>query len=103
MKSIYTRRVEQDIRPAIADVAWFYEPFSAWCITRINVPEAARGQGHGTALLRAICEDADTKHVELILSPESSGGLTQQELVSWYRRHGFNWTEPGYMMERKPQ
>lgn len=70
-----------------------------YLITRINVPKASRGHGLASKLLKEILEDADAEGAVLEIHPMSSGGLTRKELVSWYRRYGFQWgrsrIEPG--------
>jgi len=58
-------------------------------ITRINVPAKFRGKGCGSRLLCAILEDADKYNVPLYLQIMPSGGLSHDELESWYLRHGF--------------
>ena len=58
-------------------------------ITRINVPKAYRGQGHGTSLLREACANADANGVNLWLEISSSDGLDYYQLKAWYIRHGF--------------
>lgn len=107
MKSTYMLKVEGDMRPAIADVhRWDriseIEDRPVHMIHRINVPESARGKGHGTTLLKEIIEDADQEGVMLILGPSPSGGLDFDQLVAWYERYGFTWTRSGAMMERMP-
>lgn len=63
--------------------------------------ERYRGQGFGTKILNMILEDADKEGVILILEPVASGGLTNNELVAWYERHGFDWGT--WHMRRLPQ
>lgn len=58
-------------------------------ITRINTPVLSRRQGIGTALLKAICCYADKTNQTLTLAAEASDGLTNDQLVQWYRKHGF--------------
>lgn len=96
------QKVEEDIRPAIADVYW-NGMLEGWIIHRINVPAPARGKGHGTTLLKQICGDADAEGLTLMLAPEPSGGLEYADLVAWYRRYGFEFSTAGYVMERKPR
>lgn len=102
MKAYYIIEFPKSI-PAIADVHWFHDPINAFVIHRINVPVQHRAKGYGSTLLKQICADADAEQVPLILAPEPSGGLPYEELVSWYMRHGFEWTSSGAMMERKPR
>ena len=60
-----------------------------WTIDRINVPDIVRGKGHGSTLLKSICEDADRRGIILKLHIIAGDGLTHAQLESWYRRHGF--------------
>lgn len=103
----YILEVDQDVRPAIADLMRLSET-DVWgpntcMISRINVPMPARGLGVGTKLLRQILDDADAERVTLVLGPSPSDGLDFDQLVAWYQRHGFSWTRSGAMMERLPQ
>jgi GNAT superfamily N-acetyltransferase len=101
MKDIYTVEVDDDMRPAIADVC-FWPDFDAYIIHRINVPLPARGRRHGSDLLTQIIRDADEEGVVLMLAPVPSGGLGADQIVEWYKRYGFRWTRSGAMMERFP-
>lgn len=60
-------------------------------LTRINVPKAHRRKGVGTALLRQVCSAADGERVtlQLFINAYNDGGLNAFELISWYKRHGF--------------
>lgn len=60
-------------------------------ISRINVPARQRGQGIATDILNEIIKDANDRGVTLILEPVPSGGLSYNQLVAWYERHGFEW------------
>jgi GNAT superfamily N-acetyltransferase len=71
-----------------------------YVITRINVMERYRGQGLGTEILEMIFADADAEGIDLLLEPVASGGLTQQQLIDWYTRHGF--TYDAWYMIRNP-
>lgn len=74
---------------AIADLSQSLD--GSWEIHRINVPVPSRGAGWGRAILGDLLRDADREHATLWLLPMASGGLTQNQLVSWYQRHGFVW------------
>lgn len=73
-------------------------------LNRINVPKPYRGRGFASTLLRTILADADREGVRLTLGVDSSGGLSVQQLVAWYKRHGFVMVgPPGYsQMVRHP-
>jgi GNAT superfamily N-acetyltransferase len=61
-----------------------------WIIEMIDVPVEHRSKGVGRELLRRITADADAGGVTLylVISPDR-GGLTEDQLAAWYRRHGF--------------
>lgn len=103
MKTFYMVQIKGEMRPGIADVSWFDEPFNAYVITRINIPQTLRGNGYATHLLEQITTDADKEQVTLMLAPSPSDGLDFDSLVAWYERYDFAWTRSGAMMERKPQ
>lgn len=61
-----------------------------WIITRVNVPEAQRGNGYASQLLRALLDMADKAKVELGLGVSSSNPkFTNGKLREWYKRYGF--------------
>lgn len=72
---------------SIADLCDYYD--RGMIITRINVPEASRGQGNGSALLKKICAAADAEGVTLFLEIAPSGPLNFKALQEWYGRYGF--------------
>ncbi len=47
------------------------------------------GKGHASDALDSLVEYADSAGKPVYLNPASLGGLTQEQLVAWYRRHGF--------------
>lgn len=96
MKTCY---VNADTR-AIADLVAPGELTRWWTITRINVPSAQRGRGHGSALLKRIIAEADEEGKTLALEPVPTGGLEYEDLVAWYKRHGFTESYQGYMVRR---
>lgn len=48
-----------------------------------------RGQGIATKLLKEVIADADREGVTLVLEVQAEGGLSNEELASWYSRYGF--------------
>ena len=66
--------------------------YPAYLVTRINVPLKERGLGRGRLLLRTICEEANAEQVTLLVEPTPSGGLNMTQLLTWYRRYGFEGT-----------
>jgi GNAT superfamily N-acetyltransferase len=92
VQTTYMKDLPEGGRPAIADLV--HQPGTAcgrevYLITRINVPERARGYGYGSMLLRRICEQANNEGVVLQVHPIPSGGLNMTQLLRWYRRYGF--------------
>jgi ribosomal protein S18 acetylase RimI-like enzyme len=80
------------------------EPDDLVYITRIVVPKALRGQGYGSMVLERACRDADNEGVTLHLQVEASGGMTDDELILWYRRYGFEiWKNQKKYMVRPPK
>lgn len=72
-------------------------------LTRINVPEPYRGQGHASELLRQCCNRADTEQLTLslvIIPYPGEGGLNYTQLKAFYTRHGF--VDDGSGMIRPP-
>lgn len=81
---------------------------NVWTLRRINVPEKHRGKGHGSDLLRQVCEAADEAQMPVQLTVYASGALDDDQLTAWYKRYGFEVftaTEGGHpisYMERQP-
>jgi GNAT superfamily N-acetyltransferase len=99
MKSSYSVKLSGSNGLAVLDHCDYYS--RGRIITRVNVPLAHRGRGHGSTLLREICGDADLERVALYLEIAESDGLNQFQLRDWYRRHGFrDW---GGVMRRIPR
>jgi ribosomal protein S18 acetylase RimI-like enzyme len=73
-----------------------------YIITRISVPTLYRGQGHGRALLRELCADADAQQAHLFLEISASGPLDNDALFAWYERNGFSGHVTG-MLYRAPK
>ena len=66
-----------------------------------------QGGGGGTAAMNMLTKLADKHGVELLLDPQaySNKGLSDEQLVSWYKRKGFQF-EPGWdegEMVRRPK
>lgn len=104
MLTSITTNIPDVARPAIADLV--HQPghtkgMEVFLLTRINVPEEARGRGYGSHLLRRICEQANREGVVLEVHPTPSGGLNMTELLRWYRRYGFE-GHAGQPMIRMP-
>jgi ribosomal protein S18 acetylase RimI-like enzyme len=71
-----------------------------YTISRINVPRQHRGHGYGTRLLSMAIADADSEHADLWLEVKPSDGLTREQLIAWYARHGFKEGSYGYLVRK---
>jgi N-acetylglutamate synthase-like GNAT family acetyltransferase len=59
-------------------------------ITGLQVKRSDRGQGHGTALLKQVAEEADKAALALLVVVEPyDSEKSQWDLGNWYRKHGF--------------
>lgn len=97
MSSSFYRKLS-DIHLAVADLCDYYN--QGLIITRINVPRACRGEGHGSALLKEITDEADRTGTTLWLEIMPSDGLTYEQLRDWYIRNGFK--DLGGIFRRRP-
>jgi GNAT superfamily N-acetyltransferase len=98
MKNSFFVKLEDPIGLAVLDVVEYYT--SSYMITRVYIPQAHRGKGLGSRLLKEVCEEADKADIRLFLVIAPSEGLTYDQLDAWYRRYGFRlyngimWREP---------
>lgn len=56
-------------------------------ISKVYTDPDQRGQGHATELLKAVCKEADSKKMVLLLTVEPYGdnpSLTKDQLHEWY-------------------
>ena len=83
---------------AIADLISHGDLAGNLIITRINVPKEHRGKGIARKLLKEILFDADKDRVILHLEVSPSDGLNREQLVAWYKRHGFEDYGSGLMI-----
>lgn len=70
-------------------------------LASIDVDRDFRGQGFGSALLKASCELADRHQRTMDLIVSGSGPMTDPILKQWYQRHGFH--GGGYNLIRPPR
>ncbi len=84
---------------SVADLVHMYH--DTWLLTRVNVGKRHRRSGIGTMILCEVCKDADENGVTLVLEPVGSGDMLSSQLVVWYRKHGFETSQPG-VMKRRP-
>jgi ribosomal protein S18 acetylase RimI-like enzyme len=105
MTTFYTKLGVADI--AVLDYDVLHDQDSelrlGYQITRINVPAKHREQGHARALLKQMLAKADSEGESLYLWVLPSDGLTRQQLVAWYQRHGFQYQGRTKWMMRQPQ
>ena len=75
-------------------------------ITKVHTPAAEQGNGHATALMREVCEEADKAGLTLVLWPRPYGddiALSAGMLRNWYASFGFRRIQPEpVMMARAP-
>lgn len=83
---------------AIADLTRYEK---GMLITRINVPDKFRQRGYGTFLLKLLTDEADKNATILYLEVAPSGNMSYQDLVVWYKKHGFK--ESRGIMVRRPR
>lgn len=57
-------------------------------VTSLRTDRWSRNQGHASALMREVCQQADQNDMFLLLRPEAfgAGGLTTEQLADWYAR-----------------
>lgn len=60
-------------------------------IAKLQVPVSQRRKHLATALMNLICQEADAngKTLLLIAQPFGEGGPTEEQLVTWYEKFGF--------------
>jgi GNAT superfamily N-acetyltransferase len=75
-----------------------------WYVQDIFVPHDLRGHGHGTALLRDICDEADYMNIPVGLHaiPETNSHFNWDMLKAWYGRYGFKPRTEDTMLIREP-
>lgn len=80
-----------------------------WMVTAVDVGVRQRGKGHGSNLLRQVCEHLDEMEADATLYASPDGtvpGLTLDELIEWYGRYGFvveDPEEPALLTRRVPE
>ena len=76
-------------------------------VLSVEVPTEHQGQGHATALMHKVCDEADAAGIVLVLWPQPWGdhiALSRDQLADWYaRRFGFQAIQPEpLLMARMP-
>lgn len=96
MKTCYTIRMPNRVNIAIADLVPYVDKgINCYLITRINVPISYRRLGCGTQLLNAILKAARKDNCILYIHPMTSGDMSNEQLISWYIKHGFTLLDSG--------
>jgi ribosomal protein S18 acetylase RimI-like enzyme len=80
--------------------------FKIRVLSHLYVAPEHRKQGHASKLLNKIGREADEAQIALILEPNSydDGEMTKEQLVAFYRQHGFIelQKEPAHLLVRIP-
>jgi hypothetical protein len=65
-------------------------------LTKLETPVEHRKNGDATALLHAICDEADTQRLVLLLHVEPFGDadMGSSQLEAWYEKFGFMVIQP---------
>jgi hypothetical protein len=58
-------------------------------VLSVRTPAEDQRKGYATALLAAVCEEADAARKVLLLMPKQQGDMSQAQLIGWYQRFGF--------------
>jgi hypothetical protein len=66
-----------------------YEGDLYMTISLIRLPKDERKQGHGSAIMKALCDYADQKGIIVALSPTSEFGTGKATLMRFYKSFGF--------------
>ena len=95
MKGIYATENGECIAYTMGGIKDGFKPSEA-LLTGIRTYPKFRGKGYAKRILAEICAEADRKGVTLMLSAQAEPwdnrqhpGLTQEQLVLWYGRYGF--------------
>lgn len=115
MRTAYLKRCESNgvSIPAVADVVYLSTATGvvdqgerAYLITRIVVPSRFRKQGIGTELLKEMIAEAQKEGVTLLVGPQPYnpvGGMTEEELIAWFKRYGFTENGGRPFLVRRPE
>lgn len=73
-------------------------------VSKVKVAQGHRGQGHASALMRKVCQEADLNHMALLLEvePFDDEPLTTEQLAYWYERLGFKVIQPSPLVMVRP-
>lgn len=71
-------------------------------LTHLSIERAHRGQGHGRALLRLVCRDADREHRDLVLVAHRDDAMDIHRLDNMFEEFGFfSMGDDGVTMKRE--
>lgn len=62
-------------------------------LTTLYVIPKYRGLGHGPALLKAVCKDADREHKDLVLSLHPDPEVDYDRYAEFFRKEGFEFVD----------
>lgn len=86
---------------AILDISQWSN--SHYLICGIDVPSPFRKRGYGTQLMNEVCKEADSNKVILFLTVASSGEMSDEELMDWYKKFDFISIKKSHLMIRYPK
>lgn len=73
-----------------------------WVFQRITVTEDRRSEGFGSDVLKKLVEYLDANKIDLYANVHSSGNLSDEQLLAWYKRYGFvESVDRGYRLVKK--
>jgi GNAT superfamily N-acetyltransferase len=58
-------------------------------LTHLFVLPESRKQGLATTLMNMVCYEADKARIVLMLTPKSTGAMTDKRLIKFYEQFGF--------------
>lgn len=73
-------------------------------LSHLTTNKRQRGKGNGSKLLQRVCNKADEAGIILILTPHAYGdiSLTNDKLIEWYTRHGFETIQQDPILMMRP-
>jgi len=74
-------------------------------VVRLSTAKDQRLQGYATELMKAVCDEADTENIVLMLCPQPfDDNISKDRLVAFYKRFGFVKTQDKpVLMARAPE
>jgi len=81
--------IMRDARSPVGYASTEVASSSMTVLTKLYVDPEKRNLGHGTALLRLVCRDADRERRHLGLNFEPHSGMDRERLKKLFLNHGF--------------